>query len=157
MAPLSIPVIEEKITRIIALTAHHTELARTAQNNEETFGDLAVESETKTEYFMATYPQLKNAYNSYVALYNAGRLHPTALNAFMLLVQYHFDAETKNTEAYERIIALEGYYDIEHHRHDNILSDLELHHIVFLAAKDELRLRERGVSNTPLQDVILDD
>ena len=149
--------IEEKIIRILELTTQHAELARTAQNSEEAFGELAVESETKTEYFMATYPQLKNAYNSFVALYTAGRLHPTALNAFMLLVQYHFDAETKNTEAYKRIIAMEGRHDIEHHRHDDILSNLELHHIVLLAAKDEIRLRERGVSNTPLQDIIFED
>ena len=157
MTPFTIPVIEDKIIRILELTTQHTELARTAQDSEEAFGELAVGSETNTEHFMTIFPQLKNIFNSFVALYATGRLHPPLLNTFMLLVQHHLDAETKNAEAYKKILAMEEHHDTEHNRHTDILSDLEMRHIVLLAAKDEIRLREQGAHNTPLQDIDFDD
>ena len=40
--------------------------------------------------------------------------------------------------------------------HADLLSNLELHHLVLLAIQDELRLQEQGAPNTPLKDINLD-
>ena len=157
MPPLSLPVIENEIRQILELTTQHEELTRTAQGNEEAFGDLAFGSETNTENFMTIFPQLKNIFNSFATLYATGRLHPPLLASLMLHFKYHLDAETKNAQNYKKILAMEERHDTEHHRHADILSDLELRHIILLVAKDEIRLREQGAQNTPLQDIDFDD
>ena len=152
----SLPAIEDEIRRIIELQNQHQELAQTAQANEEVFGDLALESETKTYHFMAIFKQLKNLFTLFMTLHTAGCLRPASLTSLMLQFRLHLDAETRNTEHYNTALALEEHHDTEHHRHAELLSNLELRHLVLLAIQDELRLQEQGAPNTPLKDINLD-
>jgi hypothetical protein len=151
----SLPAIEDEIRQIIELKTQHEELARTAQVNEEVLGDLAFGSETNTRSFMTIFQQLKTIFNFFVALHTTGRLHPAPLASLMFHFRHNIDAETRNAQNYLAILPLEERHDTEHHRHADILSDLEHRHIVLLAVKNETRLREQGVQDTHLQDIDL--
>ena len=155
MPLLTIPVIDEEIRQITELTAQHEELARNARANEEVCGDLAAGSEANTRSFMNIFQQLKIIFNFFVTLHTADRLHPAPLGSLQHHFQHNLEAETRNARNYLAILALEERHDMEHDRHADIVSALELRHIVLLAVKNEIRLREQGVQDTPLKDIDL--
>ena len=147
--------VEEKIRLAVELKAHHENLVRTAQLSEEIVGDLVLGSEMNTRAFMRVFRQLEILYNSFVELYATGHLHLAPLNSLIFHFQHNVDAEMKNAQNYLALLTLEERHDEEHHFHAAITSDLELRHIVLLCFKNEIRLREQGFTNTPLQDVDL--
>ena len=155
MALPSIPAIEEEIRQIVELTAQHEALARSAQANEEVYGDLAFASETNTRSFMTIFQQLEIIFNFFVTLHTTGQLPLTPLASLMFHFRYHLDAETRNAQHYLTVLALEKRHDMEHDRHTDIVSHLEVRHIVLLAVKHEITLREQGAQDTPLQDIDL--
>ena len=151
----SLPAIENDIRRLIDLQNQHQELAQAAQANEETFGDVALESEEKTYQFTLIFKELKDLFNLYSDLYRAGCLRPEALVLLQLQFHVHLDAETKNTQLYNRALALEDLHDTENTRQEALLSALEHHHATLLAIRNDLRLQAQGAQNTPLQDLDL--
>ena len=151
----SLPAIENDIRRLIDLQNQHQELAQAAQANEETFGDVALESEEKTYQFTLIFKELEKLFTFFVTMHGARCLRPESLASLQLHFRFHLDAETKNTQIYKRAIALEDLHDTEYHRQEDLLSTLELHHVTLLAIRNDLRLREQGAQNTPLQDLNL--
>ena len=151
----SLPAIESEIRHIIDLQNQHQELAQAAQANEETFGDVALESEEKTYQFTLLFKELKKLFTSSVTMHAARCLRPESLASLQLRFRVHFDAETQNTQIYKGAVALEDLHDTEYHRQEDLLSNLELHHVTLLAIRNDLRLREQGAQNTPLQDLNL--
>ena len=147
--------IDEEIRRVTLLTAWHEELARNAQASEEVCGDLAVSSEANTNSFMDDFHQLKVVFHYFVSLHTNGWLHPAPLASLQHAFKKNLEAETRNAQDYKAILALEGLHDMEHDRHADIVHSLEVRHIVLLAVKDELRLRQQGVQDTWLRDLDL--
>ena len=90
-----------------------------------------------------------------MTLHTIGWLHPAPLASLQHHFQHNLEAETRNAQNYKAILALEGLHNKEHDRHADIVSALELRHIVLLAVKNEIRLREQGVQDTPLKDLDL--
>ena len=155
MPRLSLPMIENRIAQIVELITKHEQLASAARVNANVLNDLASASEMNTRSFMQIFQQLKTLYAFSVTLYLTGHLYPVPLTSLMLLFRHNLEAETQNAQTYQAVLALKNHHGTEHHRHVTTLSDLELQHIVLLALKDELRLREQGVRNTLLQDLDL--
>ena len=151
----SLPAIENEIRRIIDLQNQHQELAQAAQANEETFGDVALESEEKTYQFTLIFKELEKLFTLFVTMHAARCLRPASLASLQLHFRFHLDAETKNTQIYKGAVALEDHHDTEYHRQEDLLSNMELHHAALLAIRNDLRLREQGAQNTPLQDINL--
>ena len=147
--------IDEEIHQVTLWTAWHEELARNAQSSEEVCGDLAVISEAKTNSFMDDFHQLKVVFHYFVSLHTNGWLHPEPLASLQHHFQKNLEAETRNAQDYKAILALEGLHDMEHDRHAEIVHSLEVRHIVLLAVKDEIRLRQQGVQDTLLRDLDL--
>ena len=155
MAVNNLPAIEHEIRNVTELQAHHEEVARRAQTEEEVSGDIALESEEKTYQFTLHFPKLKQLFTLMMDVHSNGRLSPELLNSLMLHFQVHYDAEIQNTKNYKAALALEEHHDTEYHRHAELASNLELRHLVLLAFRDDLQLQEQGADNTPLQDVNL--
>jgi hypothetical protein len=155
MPLLSLPEIENKIAQILELITKHEQLARAAGVNENILSDLASGSEMNTRNFMKIFQQLKTLFTFFVTLYLTGRLQPIPLASLMLHFRHNLEAETQNAQSYQAILALKKRHGTEHHRHVVTLSDLELHHIVLLPVKHELRLCEQGVRDPPLPDIDL--
>ena len=146
----NLPAIENEIKRIIDLENQHQKLAQAAQAREETFGDAALESEEKTYQFTLIFKELKKLFNLFMAMYGAGCLRPESLVLLQLQFHVHLDAETKNTQLYNRALALEDLHDTENTRQEALLSALEHHHATLLVIRDDLRLQAQGAQNTPL-------
>ena len=147
--------LDEEIRRVTLLTAWHEELARNAQASEEVCGDLAVSSEANTNSFMDDFHQLKVVFHYFVSLHANGWLHPEPLTSLLHHFKKNLEAETRNVQNYKAILAQEGLFDMENTRQADIVNYLEVRHIVLIAVKDELLLRQQGVQDTWLRDLDL--
>ena len=155
MAQPTLAELDEEIHQVTLRTACHTGLARNAQYFEEKCGDLAVISEAKTNSFMDAFNQLKVVFTYFVTLHANGLLPPEPLTSLLHLFKKNLEAEILNTQDYRAILAQEGLYDMENTRQADIVDYLEVRHIVLIAIKDELLLRQRGVQDTWLRDLDL--
>ena len=98
MAVNNLPAIEHEIRNVTELQAHHEEVARRAQTEEEVSGDIALESEEKTYQFTVLFPMLKQLFTLITELYSTGRLHPEVLHSLMLHFQVHYDCRNPEHE-----------------------------------------------------------
>ena len=155
MALPTLAELDEEINKVTLWTAWHGELALNAQSSEELCGDLAVISEAKTNSFMDAFNQLKVVFTYFVTLHANGLLPPEPLTSLLHLFKKNLEAEILNTQDYRAILAQEGLYDMENTRQVDIVDYLEVRHIVLIAIKDELLLRQRGVQDTWLRDLDL--
>ena len=155
MALPTLAELDEEIHQVTLWTAWHGELARNAQSSEELCGDLAVISEAKTNSFMDAFHQLKVVFHYFVTLHANGWIHPEPLTSLLHHFKKNLEAEILNAQDYKAILAQEGLYDMENTRQADIVNYLEVRHIVLIAVKDELLLRQQGVQDTWLRDLDL--
>ena len=155
MAQPTLAELDAEIHQITLWTACHKGLARNAPYLEEKCGDLAVISEAKTDSFLDAYNHLKVMFTFFVTLHANGLLLHEPLTSLLHLFKKNLEAEILNTHDYRAILAQEGLYDMENTRQVNIVDYLEVRHIVLIAIKDELLLRQRGVQDTWLRDLDL--
>ena len=155
MPPLTIAVVTEAIKQVILKTAWHSALAHEARQSEEFCGALAADSEDRTALFEDDLQKHEVLFNQLAELYHLGRIQPVVLAALQLQVAYRCAAETQNAQDYKEILALEGHFDLENTRQEDLVSSLEVQQIVLLAVRDELIQRQLGEEDTMLRGLDL--
>ena len=143
MAAKHLPKIEHKIRTVTELQAHHEEIARRAQTEEEASGEIAFECEEKTYQFTRHYSKMKRLHTLMMYVHRNGTLSPELLNSLMYHFKFHYDAEVENVKKYKTALALEKYLDTMFHHHTELASDLEPRRLALL------RLREPEQEQEP--------
>ena len=147
MAVNNLPAIEHEIRNVTELQAHHEEVARRAQTEEEVSGDIALESEEKTYQFTLHFTKLKELFTLMMDVHRNGRLSPELLNSLMLHFQFHYDAEVQNVKKYKTALALEKHHDTMYHRHAELASILELRRNTLLRLQEQEQEQEQGADH----------
>ena len=132
MAAKHLPKIEHKIRTVTELQAHHEEIARRAQTEEEASGDISLECEEKTYQFTRRYSKTKRIHGLMMYVHRNGALSPELLNTLMHHFKFFYDAEVENVKKYKSALALEKYLDTMFHHHSELASHLKTRRLALL-------------------------